>query len=184
MSHVSDHWHYNNKRSSPRSPSNNKYYIYVFWPEFPACSGHETKICLAHFNSWIKIISMDLYFMYGILFILKFFNFPIIRMFFWFRVFFVHMLPCVFLVIFNILLCSAMKRAEKIRKTLTTRSVNYFSSWLPDTHSRLPLAGSGTRRGSRRLHRETVGSTNIAKEYSTKASYAIKLSLRITLFLF
>ena len=43
------------------------------------------------------------------------------RAFFWFRVFFVHLLPCIFLVIFNILLCSAMKKAEQRRKRLTNR---------------------------------------------------------------
>ena len=45
----------------------------------------------------------------------------IIRMFFWFRVFFVHLVPCILLVIFNFLLCSAMKRAEQRRKRLTNR---------------------------------------------------------------
>ena len=50
--------------------------IFVLSPELPACSGHQANICLVHFNSWIKMISMDLYFMYVILIIFLTFNIP------------------------------------------------------------------------------------------------------------
>merc|ERR1712106_786079 len=73
--------------------------------EYPMCSGIQTSVCLVHFSAWTHFITLDIYFM----------------LFFWFRVLFVHLLPSISLVSLNILLCSALSRADKRRSRLTSR---------------------------------------------------------------
>eukprot|EP00090_Calanus_glacialis_P019990 TRINITY_DN30708_c0_g1_i4.p1 TRINITY_DN30708_c0_g1~~TRINITY_DN30708_c0_g1_i4.p1 ORF type:complete len:460 (-),score=70.44 TRINITY_DN30708_c0_g1_i4:402-1781(-) len=67
----------------------------------------EREICLVHFSSWaFKIV--NIYFI----------------SFWWFRVVFVQIFPCISLVILNILLFSAMRRAEQRRRRLTINKTN------------------------------------------------------------
>jgi len=70
-------------------------------------TGSQRDVCLVHFSSWvIKIV--DIYFI----------------SFWWFRVVFVQIFPCISLVILNILLFSAMRRAEQRRRRLTINKTN------------------------------------------------------------
>merc|ERR1719507_1972905 len=65
----------------------------------------ERKVCLVDFAAWLKATTRitNAYFI----------------TFFWFRCLFVQLLPCISLVILNILLFSAMRRAEQRRRRLT-----------------------------------------------------------------
>merc|ERR1719270_370367 len=69
--------------------------------------GSEKEVCLVHFSSW-TIRVMNIYFMSC----------------WWFRVVFVQLFPCISLVILNILLFSAMRRAEQRRRRLTINKTN------------------------------------------------------------
>ncbi|XP_023346096.1 sex peptide receptor [Eurytemora carolleeae] len=64
--------------------------------------GEEVMACTVQFSDWLKSISLNAYFL----------------TFYWFRVIFVQLVPCVALVILNTLLFSAMKRAERRRQKL------------------------------------------------------------------
>lgn len=71
--------------------------------EYPICSGEFINICKVSFADWVVYdVSMDWYFI----------------TFWWFRVLFVHLIPCVSLVILNILLFRTMKEAERKRERL------------------------------------------------------------------
>jgi len=70
-------------------------------------SGVDKEVCLFHLSSW-TISVIDVYFM----------------LFWWFRVIFVQVVPCISLVILNILLFSAMRRAEQRRRRLTINRTN------------------------------------------------------------
>merc|ERR1719361_1062548 len=70
-------------------------------------NGLDKEVCLFHLSSW-TISVIDVYFM----------------VFWWFRVIFVQVFPCISLVILNILLFSAMRRAEQRRRRLTINRTN------------------------------------------------------------
>jgi len=67
----------------------------------------QKDVCLVHFSSWV----------------IRVVNFYFIS-FWWFRVLFVQVFPCVSLVILNILLFSAMRKAEQRRRRLTVNKTN------------------------------------------------------------
>ncbi|CAB4068330.1 Sex peptide receptor [Lepeophtheirus salmonis] len=71
--------------------------------EYPVCSNNYISICKVSFADWVvQDVSLNGYFI----------------TFWWFRVLFVHLIPCVSLVILNILLFRTMKEAEKKRERL------------------------------------------------------------------
>jgi len=67
----------------------------------------QKDVCLVHFSSWV-IRVVNIYFI----------------SFWWFRVIFVQIFPCISLVILNILLFSAMRKAEQRRRRLTINKTN------------------------------------------------------------
>jgi hypothetical protein len=71
--------------------------------EYPICSGQHINICKVSFADWVvEDVSMNAYFVT-----------------FWsFRVLFVHLIPCISLVILNILLFRAMRQADRTRERL------------------------------------------------------------------
>ena len=63
-------------------------------------TGDSQPLCFVNFTSLKNFISLDHYFF----------------IFFWFRVVFVHLVPCVALVVLNYLLCAALRRADQRRR--------------------------------------------------------------------
>jgi len=69
-------------------------------------------LCVAQFSSWVLLLTKDIYF----------------NCFYWFRVVCVHLVPCVSLVILNILLFSAIRKAERRRQKLMASRVKSAES--------------------------------------------------------
>ena len=68
-----------------------------------AWGGRMVTVCEEIYSSWLCTITPNVYF----------------SLYYWFRVIFVHVIPCTFLVFLNVLLCIALKRADlKKRKLL------------------------------------------------------------------
>lgn len=59
-------------------------------------------VCFEHMAQWVQAIHIDVYF-----------NF-----YFWFRVIFVHVIPCTALIVLNVLLFKAMREAKKKRQKM------------------------------------------------------------------
>ena len=70
-------------------------------------AGEAREVCLITFTSWVRG-HKDIYF----------------NSFWWFRVIFVQLFPCISLVVLNVLLFSAMRRAEQRRRRLTINRAN------------------------------------------------------------
>ena len=65
-------------------------------------NGQSVHVCKEEFSPWLCFVTPNVYF----------------NLYYWFRVICVHVLPCVILVILNVLLFAAMKRAQKKRQRL------------------------------------------------------------------
>ncbi|KAL9880124.1 sex peptide receptor [Glossina fuscipes] len=65
-------------------------------------NGEPVEVCTFDYSDWVQYVGVDLYF----------------TIYFLFRVLFVHLIPCILLVTFNILLFAAMRKAQERRKLL------------------------------------------------------------------
>jgi hypothetical protein len=74
----------------------------VYTPLEVEWEGELVTVCQFTWANWVTYINLDVYFLF----------------YFGFRVIFVHVVPCVLLVVLNVLLCRAMREAQRRRETL------------------------------------------------------------------